>query len=84
MRQFMPNIRSYSVEVLLTNGELMKVIHLRRLFGGRDACAIFRKALRHYYKAKKSKIIISKLHHKRSALHVPAKTALGKFYVRYI
>jgi hypothetical protein len=82
--QLMPNIRSHSVEVPLTNGELMKVIHLRRLFGGRAPCVIFRKALRHYYKSKKSKILISKLHHKRSALHVPAKTELGKFYVRYI
>ena len=80
----MPNIRSYSVEVPLTNGELMKIIHLRRLFGGRDPSVIFRKALRHYYKSKKSKILIRKLHHKRSALQVPAATKDGKFYVRYI
>jgi hypothetical protein len=80
----MPNIRSHSVEVPLTRGELMKVIHLRRLYGGRDACFILRKALRFYYKSKKTKIHDSKLHFKRSALQVPSYTKDRKFYVRYI
>jgi hypothetical protein len=78
------NSRPYHVDLTLSGGEMMKVIHLRRLHGGMDSARILRKALRFYYKARRAEITAQNLHRKHSALQIPVTQDDGTIDVRYI
>lgn len=76
--------RPYRIDLPLSDGEAMKVIHLRRLHGGMDSARILRKALRFYYKARRSEITMQNLHRKHGQLQIPFTQEDGTIYVRYI